>query len=206
VSGSPAIAIDGPSGSGKGTVSRRTAQALGYHLLDSGALYRLVALAGSRAALASDDEQGEHGAADDGKAPGDPGRQRGKEGHDHNGLGGFFLIRQAGQSIEELSDRRRQGQDVAGHHDQAHLHGELQVDPETLAPGLYAPIEPTAEVDLRVKAPDKGHDVSDRAQDPYDHQRVRYPFFRPVRETRAPVLEEIETGRLFVFGHDNLLV
>ena len=58
MSGSPAIAIDGPSGSGKGTVSRRTAQALGYHLLDSGALYRLVALAGSRAALASDDEQG----------------------------------------------------------------------------------------------------------------------------------------------------
>ncbi|HZF25289.1 MAG TPA: (d)CMP kinase, partial [Steroidobacteraceae bacterium] len=34
------IAIDGPSGSGKGTVSRAVAQALGWHFLDSGALYR----------------------------------------------------------------------------------------------------------------------------------------------------------------------
>lgn len=41
----PVIAIDGPSGSGKGTIARRVADALGMHLLDSGALYRLVALA-----------------------------------------------------------------------------------------------------------------------------------------------------------------
>jgi len=41
----PVIAIDGPSGSGKGTIARRVAQRLGWHLLDSGALYRLVALA-----------------------------------------------------------------------------------------------------------------------------------------------------------------
>jgi len=40
------IAIDGPSGSGKGTISYMLAKQLGYHLLDSGALYRLVALAG----------------------------------------------------------------------------------------------------------------------------------------------------------------
>jgi 3-phosphoshikimate 1-carboxyvinyltransferase len=40
----PVIAIDGPSGSGKGTVARRVANALGFHYLDSGALYRLVAL------------------------------------------------------------------------------------------------------------------------------------------------------------------
>ena len=39
------ITIDGPSGSGKGTLSQMLAQHLGYHLLDSGALYRLVALA-----------------------------------------------------------------------------------------------------------------------------------------------------------------
>jgi cytidylate kinase len=54
----PVIAIDGPSGSGKGTVSRRVAARLGWHLLDSGALYRLVALAGRRAGLAPDDEAG----------------------------------------------------------------------------------------------------------------------------------------------------
>ena len=54
----PVIAIDGPSGSGKGTVSRLVAHALGWHLLDSGALYRLVALAGMRAGLAADDEAG----------------------------------------------------------------------------------------------------------------------------------------------------
>jgi cytidylate kinase len=41
----PVIAIDGPSGSGKGTIARRVASSLGWHLLDSGALYRLVALA-----------------------------------------------------------------------------------------------------------------------------------------------------------------
>lgn len=40
----PVLAIDGPSGSGKGTVARRVAERLGWHLLDSGALYRLVAL------------------------------------------------------------------------------------------------------------------------------------------------------------------
>ena len=41
----PVIAIDGPSASGKGTVAQRVAKALGYYYLDSGALYRLVALA-----------------------------------------------------------------------------------------------------------------------------------------------------------------
>ena len=40
----PVIAIDGPSASGKGTVAQRVAHALGFHYLDSGALYRLVAL------------------------------------------------------------------------------------------------------------------------------------------------------------------
>jgi len=41
----PVVAIDGPSASGKGTVSRNVASALGFHFLDSGALYRLVGLA-----------------------------------------------------------------------------------------------------------------------------------------------------------------
>jgi cytidylate kinase len=45
------IAIDGPSGSGKGTVSRLVAEELGFHLLDSGALYRLVALAAEDACI-----------------------------------------------------------------------------------------------------------------------------------------------------------
>jgi cytidylate kinase len=52
------VTIDGPSGSGKGTVSRLLARRCGWHLLDSGALYRLVALAGQRAGLASDDVEG----------------------------------------------------------------------------------------------------------------------------------------------------
>jgi cytidylate kinase len=47
----PIVAIDGPSGSGKGTVSRQLAVRLGWHYLDSGALYRLVALAALRKRL-----------------------------------------------------------------------------------------------------------------------------------------------------------
>ena len=47
----PVVAIDGPSGSGKGTVSSLLAARVGWQLLDSGALYRLVALAGAREGL-----------------------------------------------------------------------------------------------------------------------------------------------------------
>jgi CMP/dCMP kinase len=54
----PIMTIDGPSGSGKGTVSRAAARALGWALLDSGALYRLVALAGRHATLSLDDGPG----------------------------------------------------------------------------------------------------------------------------------------------------
>jgi cytidylate kinase len=54
----PVIAIDGPSGSGKGTVARAVATSLGWHLLDSGALYRLAALAAQRASVALDDPAG----------------------------------------------------------------------------------------------------------------------------------------------------
>ena len=51
----PVVTIDGPSGSGKGTISRAVARHAGWHLLDSGALYRLVALAGATAGLLPDD-------------------------------------------------------------------------------------------------------------------------------------------------------
>ncbi|UCH50016.1 MAG: bifunctional 3-phosphoshikimate 1-carboxyvinyltransferase/cytidylate kinase [Betaproteobacteria bacterium] len=51
----PVIAIDGPSGSGKGTVAKRVAEVLGFHYLDSGALYRLVALHAQRTKVAVDD-------------------------------------------------------------------------------------------------------------------------------------------------------
>src|ERR1700719_553223 len=54
----PVVTIDGPSGSGKGTVSRAAAKSLGWALLDSGALYRLVALAGRGAGVSLDDEPG----------------------------------------------------------------------------------------------------------------------------------------------------
>jgi len=52
----PVIAVDGPSGSGKGTVSRLLAERLGWHLLDSGALYRLAALAGAARGIPDTDE------------------------------------------------------------------------------------------------------------------------------------------------------
>ena len=52
----PVVAIDGPSASGKGTVASRVAAALGFHLLDSGALYRLTAVAAMRADIPLDAE------------------------------------------------------------------------------------------------------------------------------------------------------
>ncbi|MGH8629390.1 MAG: bifunctional 3-phosphoshikimate 1-carboxyvinyltransferase/cytidylate kinase [Burkholderiales bacterium] len=53
----PVVAIDGPSGSGKGTVAQRVAEELGFHYLDSGALYRLVALRALRTGVALDDDR-----------------------------------------------------------------------------------------------------------------------------------------------------
>jgi cytidylate kinase len=54
----PIITIDGPSGSGKGTIARQVADRLGWHLLDSGAQDRLVALAGQRKGISRDDQAG----------------------------------------------------------------------------------------------------------------------------------------------------
>ncbi|MCB1667896.1 MAG: (d)CMP kinase [Porticoccaceae bacterium] len=50
----PVIAIDGPSGSGKGTISQMLAARLGYHYLDSGALYRLLSVAAKRHGVSLD--------------------------------------------------------------------------------------------------------------------------------------------------------
>ncbi|MEF9996997.1 MAG: (d)CMP kinase [Burkholderiaceae bacterium] len=52
----PIIAIDGPTASGKGTIAQRVADALGFHYLDSGALYRLAALSALEDGVALDDE------------------------------------------------------------------------------------------------------------------------------------------------------
>ena len=53
----PVVAIDGPSGSGKGAVTMHIAAWSGFHVLDSGALYRLVGLAARKAGVALDDER-----------------------------------------------------------------------------------------------------------------------------------------------------
>lgn len=54
----PVVTVDGPTASGKGAVSAGVAAALGWHYLDSGALYRLVGLAAMRAGVAHDDAPG----------------------------------------------------------------------------------------------------------------------------------------------------
>jgi len=51
----PVVAVDGPNASGKGTVSQSLARRLGWHLLDSGAMYRIVALASLRRGIAVED-------------------------------------------------------------------------------------------------------------------------------------------------------
>jgi cytidylate kinase len=53
----PVLALDGPTASGKGTIAQRVAGALGWHYLDSGALYRLTALAALRAGVPFDDAE-----------------------------------------------------------------------------------------------------------------------------------------------------
>ncbi len=50
----PVITVDGPGGSGKGTITQMLARRLGWHLLDSGALYRLTALAAERQGVSRD--------------------------------------------------------------------------------------------------------------------------------------------------------
>jgi CMP/dCMP kinase len=52
----PVITIDGPSGAGKGTISQRVAESLGWHMLDSGSLYRLTALAATLDGIGLDNE------------------------------------------------------------------------------------------------------------------------------------------------------
>jgi len=54
----PVLTLDGPGGAGKGTVARAAAGALGWHLLDSGAIYRLLALAAERAGVDVEDVPG----------------------------------------------------------------------------------------------------------------------------------------------------
>jgi CMP/dCMP kinase len=58
VSAAPVLAVDGPGGAGKGTLCRAVAERLGWRLLDSGALYRLVAVAAQDAGIGLDDEAG----------------------------------------------------------------------------------------------------------------------------------------------------
>jgi len=53
----PVVAIDGPAASGKGTIAHNVASELGFHYLDSGSLYRLVALRSIAQGIAADDEQ-----------------------------------------------------------------------------------------------------------------------------------------------------
>lgn len=54
----PVVTIDGPSGAGKGTISKLIANQLGWHLLDSGAIYRVLAVASLHHQIDAEDEEG----------------------------------------------------------------------------------------------------------------------------------------------------
>ena len=100
----PIITIDGPSGSGKGTIARQLADRLGWHLLDSGALYRLVALAGQRKGLSREDQAGHERVAQEldvrfGLAP-DGGEQVWLEGEE---VGTAIRTEQAGEGASQVA-------------------------------------------------------------------------------------------------------
>src|SRR5437762_3872062 len=54
----PIVAIDGPAGAGKSTIARQLAGRLGFTIIDTGAIYRTVALAARRTSVAWDDDEG----------------------------------------------------------------------------------------------------------------------------------------------------
>jgi len=71
VNKAPVIAIDGPSASGKGTIAKRVAEVLGFHYLESGALYRLIALVALRGGVAEEKKLAEIAAGMDVSFQGD---------------------------------------------------------------------------------------------------------------------------------------
>jgi cytidylate kinase len=100
----PILTIDGPSGSGKGTIARRVADSLGWHLLDSGALYRLVAYAGQLQGLVRTDQSGHERVAGQldvrfGLAP-DGGEQIWLEGTE---VSGAIRTEQAGEGASQVA-------------------------------------------------------------------------------------------------------
>ena len=76
----PVLAIDGPSGTGKGTVGSYIAKTRGWHLLDSGALYRAFAFAANEQGIAPDDIEGIEGGDERKQAHGDDGRHHQRHG------------------------------------------------------------------------------------------------------------------------------
>jgi cytidylate kinase len=102
----PVLTIDGPSGSGKGTVSRQVAARLGWHLLDSGALYRIVALAGTQAGLAPTDELAHAALAERMQVAfgaGPDGGERVWLGADHREVSGLIRTEEAGQGASRVA-------------------------------------------------------------------------------------------------------
>jgi cytidylate kinase len=78
----PIVAIDGPAGAGKSTVARQLAARLGFSMIDTGAIYRSVALAASRANIAWDDDEGLRGLLDQGLQLGFDGDRVSLQGQD----------------------------------------------------------------------------------------------------------------------------
>jgi len=98
----PVLTIDGPSGSGKGTIARSVAERLGWHLLDSGALYRLVGLAASKRGISTSD----HAACGQLAADLDVKFGSDAQGHEQVWLGGEEVS--AAIRTEEAGDRASQ--------------------------------------------------------------------------------------------------
>jgi CMP/dCMP kinase len=105
--GSYVVTIDGPGGSGKGSLARKLSQTLGLHLLDSGAIYRLLGLKAMRQSLDLDDEAAVLGLLDDFDIRFEPGDELSRAFLDDEDVSGEIRSESTGDAASRVARHGR---------------------------------------------------------------------------------------------------